>query len=90
VRHWQAGDQPVHHLIDPSTGRPGGVGLASVTVVGRDPADAEVWTKVLFLAGSGAIADAAEEWQIAALWVEVDGAIGMSESMRQHVMWERS
>ena len=86
---WLAGEQRVHHLIDPSTGRPGGDDLRSVTVVGDDPADAEVWSKVLFLSGR-AIADAAAETEIAALWIDADGAIGMSDAIRPYVIWERS
>lgn len=87
--HWQAGGRSVHHLIDPSTGRPGGGRLRAVTVLAADPADAEVWTKVLFLAGEDVIADAAEEAGLAALWVDAAGAVGTSESMRSHVVWER-
>lgn len=89
LRQWRAGEERVHHLIDPSTGLPGGDGLRAVTVVGADPADAEVWTKVLFLAGRD-IADAAEEWQLAALWVDADGTLGMSDAIRPYVIWERS
>jgi len=89
LRSWQAGEQRVHHLIDPSTGQPGGDDLRSVTVVGDDPADAEVWSKVLFLAGRD-IADAAAETEIAALWIDGDGVIGMSDAIRPYVIWERS
>jgi thiamine biosynthesis lipoprotein len=89
LRRWRAGEQQVHHLIDPSTGRPGGDDLRSVTVVGADPADAEVWTKVLFLAGRH-IAEVAEEWQLAALWVDADGVTGMSDLIRPSVIWDRS
>jgi thiamine biosynthesis lipoprotein len=89
LRQWHAGERKVHHLIDPRTGRPGGDHLRSVTVVGRDPADAEVWSKVLFLAGRH-IADAAEERGIAALWVDADGRLEASSTMRRHIVWERS
>jgi thiamine biosynthesis lipoprotein len=89
LRSWRAGGERVHHLIDPSTGRPGGDTLRSVTVVGDDAADAEVWTKVLFLAGRH-IADAAAETRISALWVDAEGRLGMSDSIRPYVIWERS
>lgn len=49
----------MHHLIDPTTGRPGGTGLLSVTTVASDPATAEVWSKCLFLQGADNIAEAA-------------------------------
>ncbi len=52
VRSWTAPDgSPRHHLIDPTTQRPSESGLVSVTVAAGDPAWAEVWSKVGFLAG---------------------------------------
>jgi thiamine biosynthesis lipoprotein len=89
LRQWVAGDRAAHHLIDPSTGAPGGGELCAVTVVGVDPADAEVWTKVLFLAGDVSIADAADESNRAALWVDAAGTVGMSRAMRPFVTWQR-
>jgi thiamine biosynthesis lipoprotein len=89
LRTWRAGDRPVHHLIDPMTGEPGGSGLAAVTVVGPDPATAEVWSKVLFLHGYREIADAAEQHRIAALWVGLDGAVGTSTAVRPLLCWQR-
>jgi FAD:protein FMN transferase len=52
VRRWSAADGGVrHHLIDPAAGRPAEVPWWSVTVRARDPAWAEVASKVGFLAG---------------------------------------
>lgn len=87
VRRWRAGGRDVHHLIDPSTGRPGGAGLAAVTVVGADPAEAEVWAKVLFLAGRAAIADRAAGRGLAALWVDADGGVGVTAGMEPYLVW---
>lgn len=87
---WQAGDRQVHHLIDPRTGLPGGAGLRSVTVLADDPAEAEVWTKVLFLQGAADIAGAAERRVLRALWVFDDGTLGMTRSMSAHVVWRCS
>ena len=56
VRRWRCGGRPVHHLVDPRSGRPGGAGLLAVTVVAPDPADAEVTSKTLFLHGARDIA----------------------------------
>lgn len=86
---WQAGDRRVHHLIDPRTGLPGGAGLRSVTVLADDPAEAEVWTKVLFLRGAADIAATAQRRVLDALWVCDDGTLGMTESMSVHVVWRR-
>lgn len=88
LRHWRLGGRRVHHLVDPSTGNPGGAGLLAVTVVGADPARAEVWSKVVFLAGaSGAPALAARKG-LAALWITVDGQLGVSPAMRRYVEWQ--
>ena len=42
IRAWTVGGGPVHHLIDPRTGHPGGRGLSAVTVVDGNPVTAEV------------------------------------------------
>lgn len=87
-RHsWLAGGRPVHHLVDPRTGQPGGDGLAAVTVIGPDPAWAEVWSKSLFLAGAAHVRAAAEHAGLAAAWVHRDGAVGLTESFAEHVTW---
>ncbi len=82
IRQWRSGDSPVHHLIDPRTGRPGGGDLRSVTVVHPDPAYAEVWSKALFLQGPDVIATAAGSRGLAALWIDGSGSIATSEAMR--------
>ncbi len=84
-RRWQHGGETVHHLIDPRTGRPGGQGLLAVTVVGRDPAWTEVWSKALFLQGPDGVAQASSRH--AALWVLQDGELGMSAAMKPFVFW---
>lgn len=90
VRQWYAGDEQVHHLVDPRTGRPGGEGLLAVTVVDRDPADAEVWSKTLFLQGRDRIAAAAEYNGLAALWIDAEGRITESARMKRYVIWRLS
>jgi thiamine biosynthesis lipoprotein len=87
VRRWEVRGSPVHHLVDPRTGRPGGGGLLAVTVVGADPAVAEVWSKVLFLEGRAGVATMAMHRHLAALWVDEDGEIGWSQAMRPSVLW---
>jgi thiamine biosynthesis lipoprotein len=42
---------PVHHLLDPSTGRPAWTGLLTATAVGRSALEAEVLAKVALLRG---------------------------------------
>lgn len=88
VRRWHAGSTEVHHLLDPLTGLPGGAGVAAVTVVGTDPADAEVASKTLFLSGLGRIAVAAEDSELAALWVDRAGGVGCNPAMREYLAWQ--
>ncbi|MHB1974777.1 MAG: FAD:protein FMN transferase, partial [Acidimicrobiales bacterium] len=89
LRRWRAGGKPVHHIVDPATGRPGGAGLLSVTTVGADPALGEVWSKSLFLAGRTRIATLARRRGLAALWVDEAGAIGTSDALGPYLMWRR-
>lgn len=89
LRRWTAGGAPVHHLVDPRSGRPGGAGLASVTVVGPDAAWAEVWTKALFLTGADAIGTEARDRGLATAWVTTDGRVGTSPAMDPLVIWRR-
>jgi thiamine biosynthesis lipoprotein len=88
VHHWTAADgRPVHHLIDPRTGEPGGAGLLSVTVAAPDPAWSEVWSKSLFLCGAGDIAVVARARGLAAWWVRDDGAVEMTAAARARTTW---
>jgi thiamine biosynthesis lipoprotein len=87
LRRWRSGAEPVHHLIDPATGRPGGDGLLAVTVVATDAADAEIATKSLFLGGASTIAPEADRRGIAALWVTAAGSVEMSPTMEPCVVW---
>lgn len=84
---WEVEGRLVHHLIDPATSQPGGDGLQSVTVATSDPAWAEVWTKALFLEGSGRIASAARRRDLAAWWVSADGTLEMTPAARQRTTW---
>ncbi|HEY0165975.1 MAG TPA: FAD:protein FMN transferase [Jatrophihabitans sp.] len=89
LRRWQVGDRTAHHLIDPRTGGPSAGGLASVTVVGSDPAAAEVWSKALFLHGADQISSVATAEGIAALWVRDDGRIGATDDLAPALIWSR-
>lgn len=89
LRRWTAGGQPVHHLIDPRSGLPGGHGLRSVTVVGPDPAMAEVWSKSLFLAGAARIAAVADHHELAACWTTDRGGFASSATMAPLIVWRR-
>ena len=83
-RAWLAGGRAVHHLIDPRSGRPADARLWSVTVIGRDPAWAEVWSKAIFIAGPGG-ARLAEARGIAALLVRPDGGAQATSACRRYL-----
>ena len=85
-------------LADPRTGRPpparshdGRAGWERAQVgdreQGPDPAWAEVWSKVLFLAGSGAIAGEARARGIAAWWIDASGGLAMTPAARSKTVW---
>jgi thiamine biosynthesis lipoprotein len=90
LRRWRSGGRRVHHLIDPRTGRPGGSGLLAVSVIGPDPADAEVLSKSLFLEGGRGISSEARRANAAALWVRSDGSVGETPAFGDHVIWRAS
>ena len=87
VHAWVVDGRPVHHLLDPATGRPGGAGLLAVTVAGRDPAWAEVWSKTLFLAGRAGIAGTARARGLAAWWISTERSLEMTPAARIRTMW---
>lgn len=75
-RRWQQGGQARHHLIDPRTGKPAETDWASVTVTAPDGAAAEVFAKVLLMAGSkGADKVAAQAPEITFVAVDTQGKL---------------
>jgi len=50
-RRWTIDGRPVHHVIDPATGRPAGREIASVTTIAAESWLAEVFAKGAFVAG---------------------------------------
>lgn len=90
IRSWTHEGRTQHHIIDPSTGLPGGEGLVSVSVMSDDTADAEVWSKTLFLAGANDIRDFALERKLAAIWVTTDGQVAMTPKAAVRAIWQVS
>ena len=89
IRRWSADGKPVHHLIDPTTGLPGGDGLLAVTVLAPSATRAEVASKSAFLSGSASIAEHAARDGLACLWIGDDGSINWSVAMAPHLEWVR-
>jgi thiamine biosynthesis lipoprotein len=87
VRRWTRAGEQVHHVVDPRTGRSARGGLAAVTVLDADAAQAEVWAKALLVAGAAAPALVARHG-LAALWVTDGGTVHTSPAIRPHLVWE--
>ena len=90
VNAWVVDGRPVHHLLDPRTGEPADGGLRSVTVLGHDPAWAEVWSKTLLIGGCATIADVARRRGLAAWWVTDAGDLEMTAGARAATAWVAS
>lgn len=88
IRQWWRNGELKHHLISPSTGEPGQSGLLSVTVVSRDPAKAETWSKTLFLIGSKNIREASESNDLAATWVLENGEVETNGLISSLIKWK--
>lgn len=87
VRSWWQNGVLRHHIIDPRTGEPGGNGLAAVTVIAKDPAEAEVWSKSLFLIGREGIREFSESRDIAAAWISDHGEIFRNSIADAYIIW---
>ncbi len=75
-RTWRRGDERVHHLVDPRTGRSSKTGLAQVTVIAPTTEAADVLAKTLFLLGErGARRVVAGAADLAAVLVRDDGKV---------------
>ncbi len=86
-RRWQrSGEIPAHHILDPRTGSPSCSDLLQATVIGRDLAVAEQYTKGLIILGSAAgIRWLAERRpDLAYILVRNDGAIFHSDNLNAY------
>lgn len=90
VRKWWRNGAYKHHLISPETGEPGGKGLASVTVALKDPAQAEIWSKSLFLMGRDSIREFSESRQIPAVWICDNSEVVINTKMEPYITWTNS
>ncbi len=74
-RTWSRGDEQLHHLVDPTTGKPATTGLVSVTVIAGECWRAEVLAKAAFVAGPVAGRKIINEAGASGLFVHDDGHI---------------
>jgi thiamine biosynthesis lipoprotein len=86
-RAWRLGDHAVHHLVNPRTGWSADGGVRAVTVVATDPAEAEVWSKAVLVAGRDEAAGLCKRHGLAALWLDDDRRLHLSAALRPLVLW---
>lgn len=87
LRSWLQNGRLTHHLIDPTTGSPGGFGLMAVSTVAPSTIWAEVWSKTLFLKGLTKIEEYANQIAIAAAWIDESGNIVTNTAFQDQTIW---
>ena len=87
LRSWLQNGRLTHHLIDPTTGSPGGLGLMAVSAIAPSTTWAEVWSKTLFLKGLTEIEEYANQIAIAAAWIDESGNVVTNTAFRDQTIW---
>ena len=87
LRSWKHDGRVTHHLIDPSTGAPGGQGLVAVSAIATTTSIAEIWSKTLFLKGLDAIEEFAGVHAIPALWIDESGNVFSNAALEENAIW---
>lgn len=87
LRSWIKDGRPIHHLIDPTTGLPGGRGLVAVSAIASSTSTAEVWSKTLFLKGLANIEQVADLHSIPAAWINELGNVVANKAFREKTIW---
>ena len=83
-RRWKQGKSEKHHLIDPRTGEPAQTPWASVTVITKTAARAEVLAKALLIAGqSGSEQLMARHPKSAFITIDLHGNLWGSENSKE-------
>jgi thiamine biosynthesis lipoprotein len=81
-RRWRNGDDEVHHLLDPRTGRPADSGAHTVTVVTGEAWWAEVLAKAALVDGVNAGCDRLQAAGVDGVLVPVDGEAVATDGFR--------
>ena len=80
-RRWMRAGVPMHHVVDPSTGRPSTTDLTRVTTIADDAATAEAWSTALLLAGRDAALREARARDITAVLVDSRGDVATTGTL---------
>jgi thiamine biosynthesis lipoprotein len=85
-RAWRQGDRQQHHLIDPRSGEPAITDWLSVTVIAPQAATAEVFAKVLLIAGNDQAMDILDsKSEIAFIAVDRQGSLWGSQNSKEYI-----
>lgn len=88
-RYWVRNGRKAHHVIDPRTGRPAETDLLTVTVYDGDVATAEAWATAALVAGREVGFELLVERGLAAVMVDQNEHVHVTEPMMGRAVWER-
>lgn len=85
-RRWQQNGRLQHHLIDPRTGQPAETNAMTVSLLARDATRAEAWATAALVAGVEAGLEATEDEQLAAVFIDKNEDLFLTEEMYSLIM----
>lgn len=84
-RHWVMQGQEKHHLIDPATQKSASHDLLSVSVIALNATEADVFAKILFIAGKEKGMYMAEALHIPAVFIDKEGIVTRNHFVETYV-----
>ncbi len=88
-RHWKKNGEMKHHLIDPTTLQSALPDFLSVTVIAPHATAADVYAKMLFIAGKEKGRKLAQEQGLPALFIESDHTMTINHHAQKYVWQEK-
>jgi len=85
-RKWKIGEQKFHHLVNPKKATEFNFELQSVTVIGKDAVEADVWAKTLFLMGRERGMEFSQANKIKVLFLDYKGRLFVSEKAKENLL----
>ena len=86
-RHWIKNGIMKHHLINPKTRKSASTDLLTVTVIAPSTVAADIWAKVLCMAGKKSGVALAEKYQLPALFIDEQGNM-TTTTLFQNYVWK--
>ncbi len=84
-RHWVQNNQNKHHIIDPRTMKSASTDFLSVTVIAGSTTSADIFAKMLFIAGEEQAYLLAEKFQVPAIFIKNEGSIFINHYAKPYV-----